>query len=110
MNREKSQARIKELTQLHKEGGAPSKPKPVQRPVENLSESSDSDIEPDGDAVMKDSSSAKKKDFVNKNTVAKSKHQNKRNQKEALKKIKQKRMAGTTSSAAQHPKQNGHSK
>ncbi len=58
-------------------------------------ELSDSDNEKDGDAKM-NSSKNEKKVFENKNTVAKSKMDNKRQQKEALKKIKTKRQAGTT--------------
>ena len=49
---------------------------------------SDSDVEKDGDVKM---AAKDKKVYENKNTVAKSKMDNKRQQKEALKKIKAKR-------------------
>ena len=59
---------------------------------------SDSDHEKDGDAKMSKGKKDKKV-FENKNTVSKSKMDNKRSQKEALKKIKTKRQTGTTSAA-----------
>ena len=56
---------------------------------------SDSDSnDEDGDAKMKNGN--KEKTFVNKNTVAKSKMENKRQMKEAIKKIKSKRQKGTS--------------
>ncbi len=57
--------------------------------IENLSD----DESDDGDVKMKEEG---KKVFANKNTVSKTKMENKRSQKEAIKKIKQKRTAGTT--------------
>lgn len=57
-----------------------------------------SDSDGDGDVKMTEGGkkdSKKNKVFENKNTVSKTKHENKRSQKEALKKIKTKRQAGT---------------
>ena len=56
---------------------------------------SDSEEEADGDAKMAGGKKKEKKVFENKNTVAKSKHENKRSMKDALKKIKTKRQTGT---------------
>ena len=68
-NREKSIAKIKELTKTQVK-----KPKPVDREMEDLSSDSE---EADGDAVMKPAP-IKAKEHVNKNTVAPSKLENKR--------------------------------
>ena len=98
-NREKSQKRIQELTQEHqnkKQAGGVKELTDAQkkRLQENLSDSDGSDVEGDGDVKMKNGKAEKK--YENKNTVAKSKMENKRQMKEAIKKIKSKRQKGTS--------------
>ena len=77
-------AKIKELTEMHK------KTKLTKEEVKSrLEEELPSDEEKGAKTAAKD------KKFVNKNTVAQSKADNKRAQKDAIKKNKQKRGKGT---------------
>ena len=90
VNREKSLAKIKELTAQHQAKKASGELTEAQKKKlqEELSESD----EEGGDVKMAES---KKKVFENKNTVSQVKVDNKRAQKQAIKKIKVKRQAGT---------------
>ena len=90
VNREKSLAKIKELTAQHQAKKASGELTEAQKKKlqEELSESD----EEGGDVKMAES---KKKVFENKNTVSQVKVDNKRAQKLAIKKIKVKRQAGT---------------
>jgi len=87
-NREKSVARIKELTLQHQQKNGPKvdvKKSAPAKPAKEDSESDLSDVEP---------AKTEKGKFTNKNTQSKFKQENKRKQKEALKKNKAKRGKG----------------
>ena len=96
INREKSQQKIKELTKQHAEqkakNGQPAKltkEQKKQRKIETLDSEGDEDMESES------KSKSKEKQFKNKNALSSIKQENKRAQKEATKKIKEKRSKGT---------------
>ena len=102
-NRQKSQQKIKELTQLH-QSMKQSKEVAKQNGEEDVVMSSDgeSEVEVNGaENTTEKTGDEEKKVYKNKHRLAEDKLQNKRKQKEAIKKIKMKKKQGISSSNTQ---------
>ena len=102
-NRQKSQQKIKELTQLH-QSMKQSKEAVKQNGEEDAVMSSDgeSEVEVNGaENTTEKTGDEEKKVYKNKHRLAEDKLQNKRKQKEAIKKIKMKKKQGISSSNTQ---------
>ena len=102
-NRQKSQQKIKELTQLH-QSMKQSKEVVKQNGEEDVVMSSDgeSEVEVNGaENTTEKTGDEEKKVYKNKHRLAEDKLQNKRKQKEAIKKIKMKKKQGISSSNTQ---------
>ena len=102
-NRQKSQQKIKELTQLH-QSMKQSKEVVKQNGDDDVVMSSDgeSEVEVNGaENTTEKTGDEEKKVYKNKHRLAEDKLQNKRKQKEAIKKIKMKKKQGISSSNTQ---------